>query len=583
MPYSYTSAHLVGESSPLLWGQTYHEGATFIVIEMAINEGVTADGEAPKLGKILLEKIIAYLEEKKPNNLADLNALTNLLPSSNNYFYTIIVGLFIGDLLYVLILGKGCVALAREKKWGILLQGSGTISGRVLPKDTIFFLSPTFQAHISQHDLEGVSNLALEEIKDTLAALLHKETVLGAAGIVIKIGSLVQEESSKHIAKFKQIIAHWQTWSRPRRMIFLAISLLCVLFIINILHNYRVKETNVTQQAIVSEIDSIKYKLDDGKALVDVNILRSRTVLAQAKEQAVALNAKLKRDSPEAKKVNLLLSEIETLLAQAAQVYKLSEVPLFYDLTLIKNQAQADKMALAGNTLAILDTKHNSVYTLTVDRKRPEIIAGGETLVDPKHLATTGEATFVIGKKRRVVISHRTKEASTAVARDDAWGTIVQMAAFAGNIYLIDSTHNAIWKYQALESGFSDRIPYLPDDASHAFSPATSLAIDGAVWTITGNRIVRFMQGKPDGSWSLTSALDQPLSQDTAIYTDESVANLYILDRGNKRIVVVDKEGRYISQYVWEKLKDAATMVVSAEQKKILLLIGNKIYGMAIK
>ncbi len=59
--------------------------------------------------------------------------------------------------------------------------------------------------------------------------------------------------------------------------------------------------------------------------------------------------------------------------------------------------------------------------------------------------------------------------------------------------------------------------------------------------------------------------------------------NIYILDSGNNRVVVINKKGEYQSQYVNNEIKDVEDMVVDRSEKKIYLLLGSKIYEIAVK
>jgi hypothetical protein len=77
--------------------------------------------------------------------------------------------------------------------------------------------------------------------------------------------------------------------------------------------------------------------------------------------------------------------------------------------------------------------------------------------------------------------------------------------------------------------------------------------------------------------------LDVDFSDPVSIYTDDQSARIYILDRGNRRVVVLDKNGEYREQYLWEGIETVSDMVVSEEEKKILLLSGSVIYEIELR
>jgi hypothetical protein len=72
--------------------------------------------------------------------------------------------------------------------------------------------------------------------------------------------------------------------------------------------------------------------------------------------------------------------------------------------------------------------------------------------------------------------------------------------------------------------------------------------------------------------------LDKPFSQDLVLFTDKECDNLYILDRKNTRIVVINKIGIYKKSYVWPGIAGVSNIAVSENLKKIYLLSGSRLY-----
>jgi len=180
------------------------------------------------------------------------------------------------------------------------------------------------------------------------------------------------------------------------------------------------------------------------------------------------------------------------------------------------------------------------------------------------------------------------KSSKVAVKRDDNWGEVVAMSefgAFRGNIYILDKKNLRILKYTSIENDFLPTKDYLATDVKPNLSDGISMVIDGSVWVLsTDGKISRFTSGKLD--FFSIIGLDRLFSLPTVLYTDEDSKNLYVLDRGNKRIVVFDKDkkpGEYVSQYVWDGFGDAADFVVDEENKKIFILSGSRIFTINLR
>jgi len=67
------------------------------------------------------------------------------------------------------------------------------------------------------------------------------------------------------------------------------------------------------------------------------------------------------------------------------------------------------------------------------------------------------------------------------------------------------------------------------------------------------------------------------------VYTSDVVQNVYVLDTTQKRVVVLDKDGMYISQYGWKGNLLPVNLVVSEKHGKILLLADGMIYSINLK
>jgi hypothetical protein len=171
------------------------------------------------------------------------------------------------------------------------------------------------------------------------------------------------------------------------------------------------------------------------------------------------------------------------------------------------------------------------------------------------------------------------KTPSLLIEKDEAWVTIVDMKEFSGNLYLLD-TGGEIWKYPFLETEFGTKQRWLKEATN--LNQALSMAIDGSLWVLLSDgRVLRFTQG--ESNYFAISGLEKELNNPSVIYTDFGSESLYLLDKGNSRIVVIDKSGEYKSEYLWSEISQANDLLVLEEQGKIFLLIGSKIFTIDIK
>ncbi|MEK7065543.1 MAG: hypothetical protein AAB961_00995, partial [Patescibacteria group bacterium] len=129
---------------------------------------------------------------------------------------------------------------------------------------------------------------------------------------------------------------------------------------------------------------------------------------------------------------------------------------------------------------------------------------------------------------------------------------------------------------------FSKQSEYLNPDTFVDFSQGTSMAIDGTIWVGTSDgKILRFVGGRQETF--APQGVEPAFIGSLVIYTNDEAKNLYVLDSTNKRVVVLDKDGVCMGQYVWQGDLAPTQLVVSEARRKILLLAGGKLYSLDLK
>ena len=106
--------------------------------------------------------------------------------------------------------------------------------------------------------------------------------------------------------------------------------------------------------------------------------------------------------------------------------------------------------------------------------------------------------------------------------------------------------------------------------------------MNGAIYVLyPQSRILKYSLGSPQ-SFSISGVTPEVGNID-AIYADPDNQYVYLLDKAGKRIVVIDRNGKYKAQYINDQISGVSRLMVSEEQKKIILLTGEKLLSMEIK
>jgi DNA-binding beta-propeller fold protein YncE len=143
---------------------------------------------------------------------------------------------------------------------------------------------------------------------------------------------------------------------------------------------------------------------------------------------------------------------------------------------------------------------------------------------------------------------------------------------YSGYIYAL--TQDTIKKYKDEETA-----PVIWGQ-SEDFRNAKSLAIAFNIYVINSkNEVLSFSAGKKN-DFKVTG-LENGFSDAVKIVADVDLKNIYIADKGNKSIVVLDNKGVLLKQFktendeVWNDIK---SITVSPDEKSLFVLSGSKIF-----
>ncbi len=165
-------------------------------------------------------------------------------------------------------------------------------------------------------------------------------------------------------------------------------------------------------------------------------------------------------------------------------------------------------------------------------------------------------------------------DSSKVLDASNDWGKIVSSGTYQGNLYLLDSDKKQVWKHVAAGSGLASAQKYLK--SSEDIGEPTVVAIDGAIWIGNKNGAISKYLASNKQKFEI-DGLDKPFGEIRDIYTVTGSNTLFILDKGNKRIVLLDKSGKYLSQYTSDEFEDTVGLLADEDTKTIFIGVGNSI------
>lgn len=569
-------AKIVATPTDKGWSQVYNAGSLFTTLSLTTKDSLEQEASLPSIGKDLFNNLEAEffsLEEKNHHNIKSaIEKSFEKIPQ--NITTDACLAYFKDDILYLYIFGKGKIIMKREGKLGLLLEKKEAVprllsaSGYLHQGDTILLQTDHFTQNVTEKNIADAFELQLpNDIADSLSPHIHEKEDGSQAAIIIAYNGAArthnpptektqpvdksfptqaytepQENNKKSpsplllsfLKLIKKIKLPAPTLTK-RQIISLGIAIfLLIVLALSIVYT-KTQQENAKYETLYRQISAqAQKKYDEGKSLAKLNQNLAQDDFLEAQKILKENISKFQTGSKETTQLQSLLSQIQKELTPSPlPVNKIqpasAEVGKF-DLLSIEKDGQA--LAYAQD--------ETSVYLLT-----------------DKAVSTIDKTT---GVKKEILLNNKD------------WNQPVALSPYQGNIYILDRKAG-ILKFVAARNGFgkTDYFKGTPPD----LDKAESLTIDGSVWILTQDgKILKFTKGDPD-NFTITG-LDKSLKNPSKIYTNRDMDNLYILDKGNGRIVKLDKNGQYQSQYNADILNNAVDFEILEKDRKILILSGNK-------
>lgn len=519
-----------------------------------------------------------------------------------------------GKVFYLLGKGDAEVYLKRGSKISQLLSVGAPIdliSGFLQPNDRVLLSTKNLTTFL-ENDLSAVLNLDLEifeeEISDRVSGGSFEEA--GLSGLLIEaedesmpIPALSEEEDQKEemiqdanlssgrkldfgALGHKLLGALKVALSGIRKVIpesgkgKLILAVLLILIVVTgavfQFFSNRSKQKNAQFNGYLNEARS---KFDSAKALASLNPSQAKLELEQVEQNLnKALSLKPKDQAGlEFKK------QLENESGSILQQFTAFDFPLFLDLDLVKKGFSSSQMSLSVNKLLLLDTNSKTLIAIDLDKKSNQVLAGEFQLGKAQLSSINSSLAFVYSEDKGIVKVDSTNQKASTVAKPDSnLGKVVDIFAFAGNIYILDALKNQVWKYLPTQDGYSEKREYLASGVKVDLASSIRMQIESSVYVLQRDgEMIRFTKGVKD-NFSY-AGLDKGVNNPKSFFVSSDTDDLYLLDSGNSRLLILSKTGEYKGQISGEKFAMATDLVVLEKDKKVYLLEGSKIYTVDLK
>ncbi len=332
-------------------------------------------------------------------------------------------------------------------------------------------------------------------------------------------------------------------------------------------------------------------KRDEAQAaLIYEDTLKARGLLAEAfvAAEAATNNNRTKTEA------NALLIQLQAQLDEVSGVKRFAGVQPITDFGTLASQLDGEnpqvklgEAVLVGGNVYAVDPDNNKVYRYAT--------AGGEMAIVNSLVSTDRKLAKASVVSESEIIFYTTpanvyrldlaSNSLSGVALDTGnWSNADGIIAYSGRLYFLDSANNQVWKYQPAPEGFTPVAPYFEVNTGIDLGGVLDFAIDGSVWTLLPNNVVKKYTGGAEVAFTLQDipVPYEPLGKVSQMFIEQDT-KLYLLDETNKRVVVYDKEGVYLSQFAYDGIEGVSNLSVDEPNGFIYITAGTRLYRLPIE
>ncbi|MCH8049301.1 hypothetical protein IH979_01150 [Patescibacteria group bacterium] len=384
------------------------------------------------------------------------------------------------------------------------------------------------------------------------------------------------EKKTKEVVKDSVASAKKRFQKLPKTSKYIALGVLVVLVLligsISIIGSSKDKqEAEMAFQTIVSRIEEKKNAAE--ASLIYQDDEQARTILTEA----VALLETLSADSKSREAdIQRLKDELNTVFATLRGMTEVSP-SLLADLGL---QDEGAVLTSAVEVGAVIYAVTDGLALYRFNDLEQILTLEDSTLGSIGKVVISTEAgndfLFVDENKRLGRANLTNNTLNPIVSGTESLQSVEDIKVYNDNVYALTAQGQQIVKMRPQGDGYDAGTPWTTSRDSD-ISSARSLAIDGDIYVLTANSIVKFATGSERPF--ILDTVDPGLTNPTSIWTDIASNYLYVLDPPERRVIVFEKDGNFVTQFVSEEFHNAIAMIVREDKKTIIVVTTTKLFS----
>jgi hypothetical protein len=364
----------------------------------------------------------------------------------------------------------------------------------------------------------------------------------------------------------------FRRFSWQKKFFFVCALIFLAVLVINIVVSQRYKSSSTSTQNFQTELTEMTKLADDANASILYNDLDNARALTGQLADKLNQFQNDKGHETELATVKARLTELQNKLDKRTTVNPTSVATL----------SQSENLIVLPTYLAtetnrtIVSYNRSSAKVQDNFLKSSESIVASSAVKDSLAAVYNGSELFAWDATTGILSA----PFSDSVPNRDNMGGL-RTYPVNSKVYVIDKSAKKITNFTMAPQGLSKPTVSVQDDR---LGGATDLAIDGNIFVaLSDGNILKFQSGKQQ---DFNLSLSAPLSNHVKLYTQNDFIYLYVLDRDNKQILVLNKTGAnagsLFATYISDQFTNLKDFTVDEKNKTIFVLDGTNLLKFSV-
>lgn len=376
--------------------------------------------------------------------------------------------------------------------------------------------------------------------------------------------------------KITHLVAWFKQLSLPRKILLGLVILAIFIFAQSIIYKGKAQESEALKQKYAEQLTLGENALNEAKA----DLLMNNEKGAREKlETAKTALANIPADSTSAKEQRAALEKnLQEQIQKINRIQNIATPQILLDYNTLNSNLSLKNFALIADNFYAFDNNNGSVYQGNQKNGEVKTVLSASDKAPFTAIIKDSAATILGVRENNNFFQFNPvleKYSAVELTLEKTDAAIPAFVSYGPRLYVLDTKNNQIYKLTKDGDAYNNSTAWITENDVN-LSTAKDLAIDGNIYVLKDNQVLKFYGGKLAADFKLVD-FEPALTSPTALYTDENTQNIYLLEPSQKRLIVFDKAGNLVKQYTAESFTNLKDMIIDEINNKAYLLNGTQV------